>query len=137
MRNLHIKYLLILGLVFGISAALSTNNNAYAEAIVEDTEWDDVVVELKPVKRASGDTITLKFKYTNNSSEDVDISRSGQYGHEDVIQHIYYVDTKNNKKYLIVKDSDGKPLGTKLKYFVLPAGKSKAAWGKFPAPQRM
>ncbi|MEQ9619178.1 MAG: hypothetical protein RIG61_08400 [Deltaproteobacteria bacterium] len=109
-------------------------DNGGAEAIVEDTEWGDVSVELKGVKRASGDTVTVKFKYTNNGSEEIDISRAGQYSHDDVIEHVYYVDASNNKKYLIVKDSEGKPLGTKLKYFVLAPGESKSAWAKFPAP---
>jgi len=137
-RILQIRYLLILGLTLGISTGFDIWSEspyvAYAEPAVEDTEWDDITVELKPVKRASGDTITIKFKYTNNGSEDVDISRVGQYGHDNVIEQVYYVDTKNNKKYLIVKDSEGNPLGTKLHYFVLPAGKSKSAWAKFPAP---
>jgi hypothetical protein len=138
LKIIQIRALLILGLTFGISAGFGLWSEpqyiAYAEPIMEDTEWDDVTVELKSVKRASGDTITLKFKYTNTGSEDVDISRGGQYGHDNVIEHVYYVDTKNNKKYLIVKDSEGEPLGTKLHYFVLPAGKSKSAWAKFPAP---
>jgi len=138
LKIIQIRALLILGLTFGISAGFGLWSEpqyiAYADPIMEDTEWDDVTVELKPVKRASGDTITLKFKYTNNGSEKVDISRGGQYGHDNVIEQVYYVDTKNNKKYLIVKDSEGEPLGTKLYYFVLPAGKSKSAWAKFPAP---
>ena len=44
------------------------------------------------------------------------------------------IDAANKKKYLIVKDSEGNPLGTKLNLFSLEPGKSKAAWAKFPAP---
>jgi hypothetical protein len=104
------------------------------EPIAEDAEWDNVTVEFKEAKVTSGGTLTLKFKYTNNGSEQVDISRLGKFDHDDVIEHVYFVDTKNNKKYLIVKDSEGKPLGTMLQYFVLGPGESKSAWAKFPAP---
>jgi hypothetical protein len=109
-------------------------DKAATETVTEDTEWDDVSVELLGVKRASGDTLTIKFKYTNNGSEEIDISRAGQFGHDNIIEHVYFVDTKNNKKYLIVKDSEGKPLGTMLQYFALAPGASKSAWAKFPAP---
>ena len=63
LKIIQIRALLILGLTFGISAGFGLWSEpqyiAYAEPIMEDTEWDDVTVELKPVKRASGDTITL------------------------------------------------------------------------------
>jgi len=107
---------------------------AAPEPVVEDTEWDNVTVEFKEAKLTSGGTITLKFKYSNSGSEPIDISRVGKFDHDDVIEHVYFVDTANNKKYLVVKDTEGKPLGTNLKYFVLGAGESKNAWAKFPAP---
>lgn len=107
---------------------------AAPEPVVEDTERGDVTVEFKEARLTSGGTITLKFKYSNNGSEPIDISRAGKYDHDDVIEHVYFVDTANNKKYLVVKDNEGKPLGTNLKYFVLGAGESKNAWAKFPAP---
>jgi hypothetical protein len=107
---------------------------AAPEPVVEDTEWDNVTVEFKEAKLTSGGTLTLKFKYSNSGSEQIDISRVGKFDHDDVIEHVYFVDTKNNKKYLIVKDSEGKPLGTMLQYFVLGPGESKSAWAKFPAP---
>lgn len=126
---------LVLTLVFcvGYAAQVGAQDES-SQPVVEDTEWGDVSVELKGVKRASGDTVTIKFKYTNNGSEKIDISRAGQYGHDNVIEQVYYVDTSNSKKYLIVKDSEGNPLGTNLHYFVLAPGESKSAWAKFPAP---
>ncbi|MEW6145000.1 MAG: hypothetical protein AB1598_08300 [Thermodesulfobacteriota bacterium] len=107
---------------------------AAPEPVVEDTEWDNVTVEFKEAKLTSGGTLTLKFKYSNSGSDPIDISRVGKFDHDDVIEHVYFVDTANNKKYLVVKDTEGKPLGTNLKYFVLGAGESKNAWAKFPAP---
>lgn len=107
---------------------------AAPEPVVEDTEWNDVTVEFKEAKLTSGGTLTLKFKYSNGGSEPVDISKAGKFDHDDVIEHVYFVDTTNNKKYLVVKDTEGNPLGTNLQYFVLGAGESKSAWAKFPAP---
>jgi hypothetical protein len=78
--------------------------------------------------------LTIKFKYTNNGSEKVEIARLGQYSHDNVLEHVYYIDSKNKKKYLVVKDAEKKALGTNLRYFTLAPGESKAAWGKFPEP---
>jgi hypothetical protein len=78
--------------------------------------------------------LTIKFKYTNAGSDKVEIARLGQYSHDNVLDHVYYIDAKNKKKYLVVKDAEKKALGTNLKYFTLAPGESKAAWGKFPEP---
>jgi hypothetical protein len=102
--------------------------------LVEETEWSGVTAELTSVERSSGNMLTIKFKYTNAGSDKVDIARLGQYSHDNVLEHVYYLDTKNKKKYLVVKDAEKKALGTNLKYFTLAPGESKAAWGKFPEP---
>jgi len=102
--------------------------------LVEETEWSGVKAELTSVERTSGNMLTIKFKYTNTGSEKVDISRLGRFDHDNVLDHAYYIDAKNKKKYLVVKDAEKKALGTNLKYFVLAPGESRAAWGKFPEP---
>lgn len=56
-----------------------------------DTEWDGVSVELTSVTRGDGDMITIKFKYTNSGSKAADISRLGQFSHDNVATHVYYV----------------------------------------------
>jgi hypothetical protein len=100
----------------------------------QDTEWEGVSVELISVKRTPGNTITMQFKYANAGSKEANIARLGQFSHDNMINHIYYVDTKNNKKYLAVTDAEKKALGTNLTYFTLAPGASKTAWAKFPAP---
>jgi hypothetical protein len=105
-----------------------------AKAMVEETEWQGIVAELTSVERSSGNMLTIKFKYSNNGSEKVEIARIGQYSHDNVLDHVYYIDTKNKKKYLVVKDAEKKAIGTNLKYLALAPGESKAAWGKFPEP---
>jgi hypothetical protein len=105
-----------------------------AKPMVEETEWQGVTAELTSVERSSGNMLTIKFKYTNAGSDKVEIARLGQYSHDNVLDHVYYIDAKNKKKYLVVKDAEKKALGTNLKYFTLAPGESKAAWGKFPEP---
>jgi hypothetical protein len=105
-----------------------------AKPLLEETEWQGVTAELTSVERTSGNMLTIKFKYTNAGSAKVDISRVGQYEHDNVLDHVYYIDTKGKKKYLVVKDAEGKAIGTNLKYFALAPGESKSAWGKFPEP---
>ena len=105
-----------------------------AKPMVEETEWQGIIAELTSIERSSGNMLTIKFKYTNNGAEKVEIARLGQYGHDNVLEHVYYIDPKNKKKYLVVKDAEKKALGTNLKYFTLAPGESKAAWSKFPEP---
>ena len=105
-----------------------------AKPMVEEAEWPGVTAELTSVERSSGNMLTIKFKYTNAGSDKVEIARLGQYSHDNVLDHVYYIDAKNQKKYLVVKDAEKKALGTNLKYFTLAPGESKAAWGKFPEP---
>jgi hypothetical protein len=121
--------------VVSVGIALGgTGAESPAQPMVEETEWDGVKVELTSVERTSGNMLTIKFKYTNSGSGKAEIARLGQYGHDNVVEHVYYVDTKSKKKYLVVKDAEGKALGTNLKYFTLASGESKAAWVKFPEP---
>ena len=96
--------------------------------MVEETEWGGVKAELTSIERTSGDMLTIKFKYTNSGSKEVDISKLGQFSHDNVVEHLYYVDTQSKKKYLVVKDAEGKALGTNLKYFKLEPNGAKAGW---------
>ncbi|MBI3325177.1 MAG: OmpA family protein [Nitrospinae bacterium] len=105
-----------------------------AKPMVEETEWEGVKVELTSVERAPGNTLTIKFKYTNEGSKEVNISHLGQFGSDNVVNHVYYVDNKNKKKYLVVKDAQGKTLGTNLAFFKLDPNQSKSAWARFPEP---
>jgi hypothetical protein len=102
--------------------------------LVEETEWQGVTAELTSVERTSGNMLTIKFKYTNAGAAKVEIAKLGQYSHDNVLDHVYYIDTKGKKKYLVVKDAEGKAIGSNLKYLTLVPGESKAAWGKFPEP---
>ena len=109
------------------AAATTTSQKA-------DTEWEGISVELTGVAKGEGDTITIKWKYTNSGSKKADIWKLGAIGHDEFAEHVYYVDPGNKKKYLVVKDATGKPVASALLHFELDTGASRGGWAKFPAP---
>jgi hypothetical protein len=114
------------------SAAEATSSSSTAKKA--DTEWDGISVELTSVTKGDGDTLTIKLKYTNNGSKPVNVSKEGQFTSENVAEKVYYIDPKNKKKYLVIKDSEGHAVASNMKYLELEAGASKAGWLKLPAP---
>lgn len=118
------------------SATKSETTTAKPEAATQkaDTEWEGVSVELSPVTRGDGDTITIKFKYTNSGAKAANVSQLGRFGGDSIAAHVYYVDGKNKKKYLVVKDAEGNAVASNLQYLDLQPGASRGGWAKFPAP---
>ncbi len=112
------------------------NNAAKSETITQktDTEWEGVAVELTSVTRGDGDTITIKYKYANSGSKTATIYKLGQFSGDNMALHVYYVDARNKKKYLVIKDAEGKPVASNMTYLELEAGASRNGWAKFPAP---
>jgi hypothetical protein len=100
---------------------------------VVETEWPGVTVELTSVEPASDNTLILKFKYVNSSSDTADISHSVY----DILQRMYYIDTKNKRKYSAARSATGLAtiLGTDRPGPVsLKPGQSDSFWVRFPAP---
>ena len=116
------------------SATKSETTKSETATQKADTEWDGVSVEISPVTRGDGDTITIKFKYTNSGSKKANIAQLGQFGGDSISAHVYYVDGKNKKKYLVIKDAEGNAVASNLKYFELEPSASRGGWAKFPAP---
>jgi hypothetical protein len=114
------------------SASVATSSSASAQKA--DTEWDGISVELTSVTKGEGDTLTIKLKYTNNGSKPVNVSKVGQFTSENVAEKVYYIDPKNKKKYLVIKDSENHAVASNMKYLELEPGASKAGWLKLPAP---
>ena len=115
----------------GIAPAASSSSSSAQKA---DTEWDGISVELMSVTKGEGDTVTIKLKYTNNGSKPVNVSKVGQFTSENVAEKVYYIDPKNKKKYLVIKDSENYAVASNMKYLELEPGASKAGWLKLPAP---
>ena len=94
-----------------------------------DSDISGISIELTSVQK-TGDTIMVRFKYISARDKPVRIdNETGQS-----VSDMYYVDTKNKKKYPIIKDTEGSPLSSNLKYLDVGAGETKAGWAKFPAP---
>jgi hypothetical protein len=99
-----------------------------------DTEIDGVTAELVSATRTDGDTVTIKFKFSNGGQKKAELDLTG-YSPDNLAAKIYYIDAKNKKKYLPVTDAAGEPICSTFKGNTkLDPGESKAGWTKFPAP---
>lgn len=95
-----------------------------------DSDLDGISIELVSVERAPGDTILIKFKYISTRENVTRIdTEAGQS-----VESIYYIDPKNKKKYVIIKDDNNQPVSSSLYELEVPANGTKSAWAKFPAP---
>src|ERR1700730_18118940 len=94
-----------------------------------DSDLSGITMELTSVQK-TGDTIMIRFKYISARDKPTRIDAET---HQEVNQ-MYYVDSKNKKKYLIIKDTENQPLSSALTYLEVGPGETKSAWAKFAAP---
>lgn len=104
-----------------------------------DHEISGVEVTLLELKRTSGDTVTAKWRYTNKDQDTKQLTKSnGGMDPYKLSLESYLVDPVNKKKYLVLKDSKGKPIaaahGSSYHPIKLDGGKSINTWAKYPAP---
>ena len=93
---------------------------------VVETQWQGVTVELTSIEPASGEMLMVKFTYVNRGSAVADFR----------MKDIYYVDTRNRRKYAPVGD------GVRLLASVdrgyrrveIAPGRSTPHWIKFSVP---
>jgi hypothetical protein len=102
-----------------------------------DHEVSGVEVTLMELKRTSGDTVTAKWRVTNKDKEKKQLSKAT--GWTDAYKlsfDSYLVDPANKKKYLVLKDSSGKPIAAAhgSGAIKLEGGKTISTWAKYPAP---
>ena len=122
-------------------AKATSERSAIQEGLgVQDHEIEGVEVVLLEVKRTSGDTITVKWKYRNKTKENKELVKSTS-SWSDAYQfslNAYLIDPVNKKKYLVLKDEKGNPVAARheLKQLVitLAPGQTISTWAKFPAP---
>lgn len=98
-----------------------------------------VVVEILELKRASGDTITLKFAMTNNTDQTLSLEQASLFGRGAYswdVSNVALVDVSNKKKYLVIKDSENNCLCSKGGYGTneIKPGARRNFNAKFPAP---
>ena len=98
-----------------------------------------VEVALLEVKRTSGDSVTIKFRYTNKTTDNKKLDHGGQgLDAWRFAWDAYFVDPATNKKYVTLKDQDGNPVAANHQQFgtgiTLAARQVVNTWAKFPAP---
>ena len=107
--------------------------NAAVIQTQESDKWDNIELDLFGLK-IRNNIITLKFKIRNTGQDIRDV----QFHYKDC----YMIDESNQKKYFLLKDSDGQFIGGpkdkawnggRFSYRIDP-GKSKSLWMKFPQP---
>ena len=104
-----------------------------------DGEYPDVRVEVTELKRASGDTLMLKFTIINDSSEQMsfsyDFGEAGKYhtGDFNSVGGVNLVDAAGKKKYLVLRDSAGNCLCSRGLKDLQPGSRANV-YAKFPAP---
>lgn len=98
-----------------------------------DTEVDGVAAELLSTARTDGDTLTIKFKFSNGGQKEAKLYLTG-YSPDNLSAKVYYIDNKNKKKYSVITDTAGEPICSKMSSVELQPGESKSGWSKLPAP---
>ena len=102
-------------------------------------EVGGVEVALMEVKRTTGDSVTIKFRYTNKTTDKKKLDHGGQgLDAWRFAWAAYFVDPATNKKYETLKDQDGNPVAANHQQFgtgiTLAAKQVVNTWAKFPAP---
>ncbi len=100
---------------------------AHSAARTDHESAAGVTLEVTELKRTSGDTLTLKFAMSNTGTT------TGYYMTDTKVAETYLIDAANKKKYMTVKDSEGKCVCTKGSEYVKPGGRV-SVYAKFPAP---
>jgi len=110
---------------------------AHAGPIAEaDGDNPNAHVEIIGLKRA-GNTITLRFKVTNNGGENIrlgpDFAEGNNRADYNSIGGVNLLDTANKKKYFVVRDQDKNCICSRgIENF--KAKQTTNLWAKFPAP---
>ena len=119
-----------------VSAASPPAGAAGPPIAVQDSDFPDVEVALLEVTRTPGDTVTVKWQYRNKGTKQRELQAIGlnEADHYKLVAAAYLVDPVNKKKYLIVRDANDVPLGSRSNNYRLPPNDALAMWAKFPAP---
>lgn len=126
------------GLVAGIlgSALISATPVLAQDVLSAEGETPDVRIEVRDLKRGDGDTVTLRLRLVNESGGAFDAScNMREYGANDdcgTFSGAYLLDAANKKKYLVVRDTEGKCVCSGVSS--LEDGKKTNIWATYPAP---
>jgi hypothetical protein len=99
---------------------------------VEDHEVAGVQVALMDVRRTSGDTVTVRVQFRNTTDKEL---TNAIFSGSTIVDDMYLVDGSSKKKYLVVRDSQNKPVGYYGPSQTVAAKAIVQAWARFPAPE--
>ena len=106
---------------------------------VGEHEGGGVEVALIQVKRASGDTLNVRWRYHNGTQEEQTLFDGGSswYTKHQLAADTYILDLVNQKKHLVLT-ADGNPITSQTTHdygtLTLAPDGTINAWAKFPAP---
>jgi hypothetical protein len=106
---------------------------------VQDHEVEGVEVALLEVKRASGNTVTIRWQYRNKTNEKKLLNHGANMGMDSYrfAKDVYFLDP-SQKKYVVLKDAQGIPFAAKHDQFAfalnMAPNQTVTTWAKFPAP---
>jgi hypothetical protein len=126
------------GMIAGIlvAAVIPVDPAPAQDVLSSEGETPDVRVEVRALTRGDGDTLTLRLRLINESGEQFDAScNMREEGANDscgIFSGAYLLDPTNKKKYLVVRDSEGKCVCSGVDN--LEDGKKMNIWATYPAP---
>jgi hypothetical protein len=132
MSRRTLSFVMLLGFVAGAFNARPTAAQAVNPIQSQDTNTAGIIAELIECKREDGVmTIKLRLRNTTDKEEKVTLISGLNYD-------AYYV-TAENKKYLVLRDSEKKTLtpqasGSGILWVTLAKGGTYVWWAKYPAP---
>ena len=123
-----------------LAALVASAMFSAAPAVAQDVlsaegETPDVRIEVRDLKRGDGDTVTLRLRLINESGAQFDASCDmRESGNEScgAFSGAYLLDAANKKKYLVVRDTEGKCVCSGVDN--LEDGKKMNIWATYPAP---
>ena len=122
------RHAIVLAAAFAAAAPGAFAQNAIATA---DGETTGIRIEITELSRTSGETVTLKFRLINDSGEK---AMPYELMENTDLRAVHLIDASGKKKYMVIKDSDGKCLCSDGLSDPLATGKSMNLWARFPAP---
>lgn len=121
---MRIKILLVLFLFL-------TNTIAHAEPLQTQYLDNGAEVHVLKAKVAKNNVLTVVLRYDNNTGSSMRVSY--------YLEHVYFIDPKENKKYYVLSDQDGNGIASprssrSIRSDYFNPGAKMIVWFKFPAP---
>jgi hypothetical protein len=122
--------------ICGLFGAMLVEPGTAVAGVTSASSTPGYRVEAVELKRDGSGGVTLTLKIYNDLDSEADLAcelrADGGEGCKQ-ISGVYLIDVVNKKRYLVMRDSDGKCICTDTLKGVEPKG-SVTVWAKFPAP---